>query len=91
MNVDFAIQEAIQQSVRQLQQPDTVSEKLIKWLDEVISGNENIDNEESVYRRLDNLCTAIEAEALQTFLALGDSLRLGNLSTPVVAEAEDEA
>jgi hypothetical protein len=63
MNVDRAIQEAIQQAVKHHQQPDAVSEKLIKWLDEVISGNENIDNDESVYRRLDNLCTAVEAEA----------------------------
>jgi hypothetical protein len=63
MNVDSAIQEAIYESVRQLQQPDAVSEKLIKWLDEVISGNESIDNEESVYRRLDNLCSAVVGEA----------------------------
>lgn len=63
MNVDPAIQEAIQNSVKKYQQPDAVSEKLIKWLDEIIAGNESIDNEESVYRRLDNLCTAVEAEA----------------------------
>jgi hypothetical protein len=91
MNVDRAIQEAIQQSVRQLHQPDAVSEKLIKWLDEVISGNENIDNEESVYRRLDNLCTAVELEASQTFLPLSESVTLSNLFSSVEAEAEDDA
>ena len=63
MNVDRAIQEAILQSVQESKQPDVVSDKLIKWLDEVVSGNESIDNEESVYRRLDNLCLAVEAEA----------------------------
>lgn len=63
MNVDRAIQEAILQSVQESKQPDVVSDRLIKWLDEVVSGNESIDNEESVYRRLDNLCLAVEAEA----------------------------
>ena len=63
MNVDRAIQEAILQSVQESKQPDVVSDKLIKWLDEVVYGNESNDNEESVYRRLDNLCLAVEAEA----------------------------
>jgi hypothetical protein len=62
VNVDHAIQEAIKHSVHHQGQPASVSDKLVKWLDEVISGNESIDNEDAVYRRLDNLCASIEVE-----------------------------
>ena len=63
MNVDRAIQEAILHSVQESKQPDAVSDKLIKWLDEVVSGNESIDDQDSVYRRLEHLFSAVEAEA----------------------------
>ena len=62
MNVDQAIQEAIRHAVHHQGQSASVSDKLVKWLDEVISGNESIDNEDAVYRRLDNLCASIEVD-----------------------------
>ena len=60
MNVDPAIQQAIQLAVHTHGQPAAVTDKLVKWLDEVISGNESIDNEEAVFRRLDNLCSSVK-------------------------------
>ncbi|REJ92481.1 MAG: hypothetical protein DWQ29_04805 [Planctomycetota bacterium] len=63
MHVDSAIKDAIQQAVAHHEQPEAISEKLVKWLDEVVSGNESMDSEESVYKRLDNLVAAIEGDA----------------------------
>jgi hypothetical protein len=62
MNVDAAIQQAIQLAVHTHGQPAAVTDKLVKWLDEVISGNESIDNEEAVFRRLDNLCASVTSD-----------------------------
>lgn len=60
MSVDPAIQEAISESVRKHGQPTTLADKLVRWFDEVISGNEDIDDVEVVYKRLDILFRAVE-------------------------------
>lgn len=61
MKVDKAIQEAITAAVRKHGQPAPLAEKLVRWFDEVISGNEEIDDEDAVYKRLDILFKTVEA------------------------------
>jgi hypothetical protein len=53
------IKESINKAVQKNEQPEAVAEKLHKWFDEVVRGNEHIDNREAVYRRLDTICAAI--------------------------------
>jgi hypothetical protein len=65
MHVDVAIQEAVRQAVAKKGQPEIIGDKLVKWLDEVISGNESMDSEESVYKRLDNLLAAVVGDAAE--------------------------
>lgn len=60
MNVDKAIQDAISEAVRKHGQPAPLATKLIRWFDEVISGNEDIDDEDAVYKRLDILFDTVE-------------------------------
>jgi len=60
MNVDPAIQAAIRDSVKQQGQEVALADKLIRWFDEVVSGNEDIDSEDAVYKRLDLLFRAVE-------------------------------
>lgn len=60
MNVDKAIQEAITAAVQKHGQPPPLADKLVRWFDEVISGNEGIDDEDAVYKRLDILFKTVE-------------------------------
>jgi hypothetical protein len=60
MNVDPAIQAAIRDSVKRHGQEVALADKLIRWFDEVVSGNEDIDSEDAVYKRLDLLFRAVE-------------------------------
>ncbi len=60
MNVDKAIQAAITAAVQKHGQPAPLVDKLVRWFDEVISGNEDIDDEDAVYKRLDILFKTVE-------------------------------
>jgi len=60
MSVDPAIQAAIRKSVKEHGQEVALADKLIRWFDEVISGNEDIDDRDAVYKRLDILFTTVE-------------------------------
>lgn len=60
MNVDSAIQAAIRDSVKRRGQEVALADKLIRWFDEVVSGNEDIDSKDAVYKRLDLLFRAVE-------------------------------
>ena len=62
MAVDDTIQQAIRAAVFQNRQGKAVADKLIKWFDEIQSGNERIDDRDAVYRRLDTLCAAVAVE-----------------------------
>lgn len=56
---DPAIHEAIREAVFQSHQSDAVAEKLSRWFDEIIAGNEQITDEDAVYRRLDTLFSSM--------------------------------
>jgi hypothetical protein len=56
-----------------------------------MSGNENMDNEGSVYPRLEMLCAAVEIEESQLLLPLTETLRIGKLSNSTDGESEEEA
>jgi len=60
MSVDPAIQAAILKSAKEHGQEVALADKLIRWFDEVISGNEDIDDKDAVYKRLDILFTTVE-------------------------------
>jgi hypothetical protein len=60
MTLDASIKEAIAEAVENHDQPASLAEKLISWFAEVANGNESIDDEEAVYRRLEILFDTVE-------------------------------
>lgn len=62
MSVDPKIEAAIRDAVEHDQQSDHVADKLVKWLEEVISGNERIEDKEPAYQRLEGICDAIQVD-----------------------------
>jgi len=63
MILDASIKEAIAEAVQHHDQPASLADKLISWFAEVANGNESIDEEEAVYRRLEILFDTVEVPA----------------------------
>ena len=55
MSLDIKIREAIEAAVAEEGQPDVVAKRLIAWLEEINSGNEDLSDGEQTERHLDVL------------------------------------
>lgn len=55
MSLDIKITEAIEAAVAEEGQPETVAKRLIAWLEEINSGNEDLSDREQAERHLDVL------------------------------------
>lgn len=55
MSLDRKITEAIETAVAEEGQPDVVAKRLIAWLEEINSGNEDLSDGEQAKRHLDVL------------------------------------
>ena len=55
MAIDPKIEEAIEAAVQELKQSPSLARKLIAWMNSVTSGNEDLNDIQSMYRHLDLL------------------------------------
>ena len=55
MSLDIKITEVIEATVAEEGQPDVVAKRLIAWLEEIDSGNEDLSDGEQAKRHLDVL------------------------------------
>ena len=55
MAIDPKIEEAIEAAVQELRQSQSLARKLIAWMNSVTSGNEDLNDIQSMYRHLDLL------------------------------------
>lgn len=62
MSLDPNIEAAIKEAVESERQPRVVSDKLVKWLKEVIAGNERIDDKEATYQRVEGICEVMKVD-----------------------------
>lgn len=62
MSLDPNIEAAIKDAVQSEGQPAVVSGKLVKWLKEVVAGNERIDDKEATYQRIEGVCDAMKVD-----------------------------
>ena len=59
MTVDSTVLKAIEEAVRQEQQPEALAKRIAAWFRELASGNETLTDRENVSRRLDSLFDAV--------------------------------
>lgn len=62
MAVDSKIEESINIAVKEARCLDSTSKILISWIDSLIEGNENLNNNEDVIRRFDTLFNTIQVD-----------------------------
>ncbi len=60
MSIDSSIEQSIRTAVEAEGQPAEVADKIVKWLSEIMSGNERVEDKEAAYRRLDGLCASVQ-------------------------------
>lgn len=62
MSLDVRIKEAISEAVYELRQDEGLSNKMIAWIEALVSGNESLEDRDSVYRHLELLYDATTVE-----------------------------
>jgi hypothetical protein len=62
MGMDRRIKEAIKEAVKEYNQDNGLANKLIAWFNGLASGNESLEDRDSVARHLDLLYEATEIE-----------------------------
>lgn len=62
MEIDPSIEDAIAQAVADADQPPSLASKISAWFASLVSGNDSLDSEESVRRRMDVLLSNIEVD-----------------------------
>lgn len=55
MSIDPKIVEAIEEAVKEAEQPESLSRKLIAWMNAVVSGNEDMNDIQTAQRHLNLL------------------------------------
>jgi hypothetical protein len=64
--MDEKLKSAITEAVRERKQDDIVADELIAWIDAVTSGNESLEDKQSLSRRLGLLFEAVKVEESDT-------------------------
>jgi hypothetical protein len=59
MTSEKTIRSAIESATTRLGQPKTVADKLSKWFEEVVAGNESLEDKSDVYKRLATIIDSI--------------------------------
>lgn len=59
MAIDPKMKEAIEDVVDTIAQPETVAKRLIAWIEQIVSGNEDINDKQFANRHLELLYDAI--------------------------------
>ncbi len=62
MTIDARITQAINESVKEAGQPETLARRLIAWFEAVTSGNEDINDQATTARHLEVLFEATVVE-----------------------------
>lgn len=62
MSVDARISDALRQAVEDARQPRAVAERLLAWFEGLSTGNESLEDPDSVKRHMEVLFDAVMAE-----------------------------
>lgn len=64
MSLDLKIEEAIQTAVEQEGQSEPLARRMIAWMNAIVSGNEDVNNQQSANRHLELLYDATEVDSV---------------------------
>ncbi len=64
MSLDPKIEEAIQAAVKQEGQSEVLARRLVAWMKAIVSGNENVNSEQSANRHLELLYDATKVDSV---------------------------
>lgn len=62
MTLDAKIRESIQEACSKASQPETVANMMCAWFEEIVRGNHNLNNQDDVYNRLEEIFSAIKPD-----------------------------
>ena len=60
MQIDPMILDALNDSIDEHEQTKAMSEKILKWFESVVAGNEEVENNKSSFPRVERLLELIE-------------------------------